>query len=94
MQIFEDGLSRENTASFWNQSNTLGNQLVSGQLHQVDGGLVGRVETNFAGGLRQHAGQRFKGAGFASAVGTNEGYQFALGDIETDAFDGLDTAIL
>ena len=70
--------------------------------HQGEAAAIGVValpgdvaqHAGLAGGGVDHAGEQLERGGFAGAVGAEEGDELALLDVEIDAADGLDFAIL
>ncbi|MNG32874.1 hypothetical protein D3C84_1189880 [compost metagenome] len=58
-----------------------------------DAGGVLAIKADAAAGDLDHADQGFQRGGLAGAVGTDQGHQLALVDVEIDTLDGLNATV-
>ena len=75
--------------TFWNLAQAHTNDFMSGYTSNI----ITFVD-NFTA-LRLHqAGNSAQGCGLACTVGANQRYNFTIGNIEADAFNGVDSAVI
>ena len=88
-QILQNRHVRENPASFRNQGNALRHDQVG-----ILGGDVLAQEGNAAGAGLDQTSNGAKGGALTGTVGTDQGHDLTLGNVQADALNGFNAAIV
>ena len=88
-KVFLHGHLEEDSAPFGNQGQTLGDNLMTRRFDQRF-----TQKSDISGLAVEQAGDGIQRGGFSRAVGADQGNDLTLVDLEGNAFDGMDAAVI